>query len=83
MASDPGKQAAPSLAGVALAGLILVMLPAMVVAAGGAVFSTALPTTPPQNVRAWIQHYKMFVGSAVMTVIAAATYTELHFSLPP
>jgi hypothetical protein len=29
------------------------------------------------------RNYRMFVGSAVMTVIAAVIYTQRHFSLPP
>lgn len=73
----------PAWGGLTLAGVILVMLPAMLVAAGGAVFSTPLRTVQGGGVTGWISHYRVFVGSAVMTVIAAFAYTKLHFSLPP
>jgi hypothetical protein len=72
----------PPWGGIALAGILLVMLSAMLVAAGGAVFSTPLPTTPPAGAAAWMRHYSVFVGSAIMTVIAAITYTSTHFSIP-
>jgi hypothetical protein len=73
----------PTWGGLALAGVILVMLPAMLVAAGGAVFSTPLRVASGGGLRAWAAHYRVFVGSVVMTAIAAFAYTNLHFSLPP
>ena len=71
----------PAWGGLTLGGVILVMLPAMLLAAGGAVFSTPLLSGSAGGVRAWIAHYRMFVGSVVMAVIAAFAYTSLHFSL--
>jgi hypothetical protein len=70
----------PGWAGWAFGGLILVMLSAMLVAAGGAVFSTRLLSTAAGGVKAWVTHYKLFVGSAVMTAVAAFLYTCIHFS---
>jgi hypothetical protein len=72
----------PAWGGLALGGVILVMLPAMLLAAGGAVFSTPLLSGSAGGVKAWMAHYRMFVGSAIMAVIAAFAYTNLHFSLP-
>jgi hypothetical protein len=72
----------PPWGGVAMAGVVFVMLPAMLLAAGGAVFSTPLLTTARAGLRAWMTHYRVFVGSTIMTVIAAVTYTNLHFALP-
>jgi hypothetical protein len=72
----------PAWGGLALGSVILMMLPAMLLAAGGAVFSTPLLDGPAGSLRAWIAHYRMFVGSAIMAVIAAFAYTNLHFSLP-
>ena len=76
-------KAIPDWAGLAFAGTILVMLPAMLVAAGGAVFTTPLVAAPPGGLIGWIGYYKVFAGSAVMTVIASFAYTILHFSIPP
>ncbi|HWD60606.1 MAG TPA: hypothetical protein VG308_20145 [Stellaceae bacterium] len=72
----------PEWAPVALGATIVMMLPAMVMAASGAVFSTPLLSAPAATAKAWIAHYKVFVGSLIMTLIAALTYSELHFSLP-
>jgi len=73
----------PTWAGVALAGVILIMLPAMTVAAGGSVFSTPIRTTSARGFRAWFLHYKVFVASVVMAAVAAFIYTELHFGIAP
>lgn len=73
----------PTWAGFALAATIFVMLPAMILAAGGAVFSTPLLQSGPQSTLvAWVSHYKVFVVSLLMTVISATLLTNIHFSLP-
>lgn len=81
----------PSWAGIALTAAIFVMLPAMLLAAGGAVFSTPLIHTrgPDAVVRrrsverfcGWAKHYRVFVASLVLTLIAAAILTNLHTSI--
>lgn len=71
----------PAWAGLDLTGIILVMLPAMVVAAGGAAFSTPLRAASSGGLAGWIAHYKVFVGSAVMAMIAVLCYTTMHFGL--
>jgi hypothetical protein len=78
-------QNVPGWAGLALIGTIMVMLPAILVAAGGAVFSTPLrPKSPSvRGLVAWLAYYKVFVGSTVMALIAAFIYTNIHFSLVP
>jgi|GEM_PF-1020832 hypothetical protein len=73
----------PTWAGLALAAVILEMLPATILAAGGAVFSTPLLDSPEAGLRDWVAHYRVFVGSAALTLIAATVYTNLHFSLAP
>jgi hypothetical protein len=73
----------PGWEGWAFGGLILVMLSAMLVAAGGAVFSIPLLTTAAGGAKAWVAHYKLFVGSAVMAAVAAFLYTCIHFSTSP
>jgi hypothetical protein len=75
------KECAPGWAGWAMGVLIIVMLSAMLVAAGGAAFSTSLLTTAASGVKAWATHYRVFVGSIVMTVVAAFIYTIIHFSV--
>ena len=77
-----GHHEMPWWSGFALAGDIFIMLPAMVMAAGGAVFSTPLKSTKGDGLIAWLRHYRMFVASALMTIIAAVVFTTLHFSLP-
>ncbi len=72
----------PTYGGLALGGTILVMLPAMLLGAGGAVFSTTLRTASGGGFWGWIRHYKMFVASLIMAVIAAYTYTQMHFAIP-
>jgi hypothetical protein len=66
--------------GAALAGSIIVMLPASVVAAGGAVFSTPLLAAPAGTAKAWASHYRMFVGSAIMVALVAFDYAYVHVS---
>ena len=75
----------PAWGGAAITGTLLVMLSAILVAAGGAVFSKPLRPKPPpvRGLVAWIAYYKMFVGSAIMSLIAAFLYTNIHFSLLP
>ena len=73
----------PGWAGWAIGGLIIVMLSAMLVAAGGAAFSTPLLATAAGGVKAWAMHYRVFIGSIVMTVVAAFLYTIIHFSVSP
>ena len=73
----------PAWGGLDLAGVILVMLAAMLVAAGGAAFSTPLRVGDHLDLRAWISHYKMFVASAAMAAIAAMVYANVHLSISP
>jgi hypothetical protein len=72
--------ALPGWAGVAFAATIVLMLPAMLLAAGGAVLSTTLLTAPAEGLVAWMRQYRVFVSSAIMTVIEASIYTALHFA---
>jgi hypothetical protein len=67
--------------GVALAAAIVVMLPAMVIAAGGAAFNTPLLEVSGEGWGAWMAHYRVFVISAVLTAVSAATDTTLHLAL--
>lgn len=64
--------------GVYLLLICFLMLPAMVLAAAGSVFSTPLPTTPPATIWAWCAYYKAFVGSCVLCALTAFGYTILH-----
>ncbi len=70
-------------AGVALVGSIVLMLPSMVVAAFGAVFSTPLLASPAASTGAWVSHYRVFVGSAAMALLAAADYMYVHAARTP
>jgi hypothetical protein len=79
---EAGKSV-PGWEGWAFGGIILVMLSAMLVAAGGAVFSTPLLTTAAGGLRVWATHYKLFIGSAIMAAVAAFLYTCIHFSTSP
>jgi hypothetical protein len=75
----------PALSGAAMFGTITAMGAALVLAVGGAVVDRPLrPKQPPvRGLVAWIAHYQLFVGSAVMAVLAALTYTYIHFSVLP
>jgi hypothetical protein len=66
--------------GAALVVSIVLMLPSMVVAAGGAFFSTPLPATQLASRSAWISHYRVFVASAAMALVAAADYIYFHLA---
>jgi hypothetical protein len=59
------------------------MMTAILIAAAGAVFSTPLLAQQDVSLRYWANHYKVFVGSVLMTLVAAPTYTALHFALEP
>jgi len=59
---------------------ILAMLAAMLLAAGGAAFSTPLLTTPAGGFMAWCQHYKTFVASVFLSIAAGFVYTVVHFA---
>jgi hypothetical protein len=54
------------------------MLPAMVLAAAGSVFSTPLLAAPAGGLVNWCSHYKAFVGSGVLCTLTAIGYTFLH-----
>ncbi len=72
----------PQWGGLALILLIVMMLPAMVVAACGAVLATPLmPTQRPRSVAAWAGHYVVFVGSAVLTLATALLCGILHYQI--
>jgi hypothetical protein len=64
--------------------IIFLMLPSMMLAAGGAAFSTPV-WQPAGNLSgkaklwAWCGHYKAFIGSCVLCAITAYAYTILHF----
>jgi hypothetical protein len=57
---------------------IVLMLPSMVVAAGGALLRTPLLTMPAASARAWLSHYRVFLASAAMALCAAAEYIYVH-----
>ena len=67
--------------------IIFLMLPSIVLAAGGAAFSTPVWQPPTANLKgrakltAWCGHYKAFIGSCVLCVLTAYAYTILHFSI--
>lgn len=74
----------PTWAGFALTAAIFIMLPAMLLAAGGAVFSTPLlhgAASGSASIPRWLRHYKVFVASLILTLVAAAVLTNLHFSI--
>jgi hypothetical protein len=71
----------PPWGGVALAVAIVSMLPAMVIAAGGAAFNTRLLDASGEGLGAWMAHYRVFVISAVLTAVSAAIDTSLHMAL--
>jgi hypothetical protein len=73
----------PQWAGLELAGAIVIMLPSMVIAAGGTAFNTSVLTETGGGLRAWVSHYRVFVVSAVMTACIAAIDTSLHIALAP
>lgn len=72
-----------------LFGIIITMIAGMMLAAGGAVFTTPLrdPTAPDRL--SWHNHYKVFLVSCPMTLVAAFLYAAIHYgnhsapSLPP
>ncbi len=64
--------------------LVFVMiLPAMILAAAGSVFSTPLRTATTGGLGARCSHYKAFVGSLTLCILTAVAYTYLHSQLPP
>jgi hypothetical protein len=80
----------PEWSGLAELALLLLMLPAILVAAGGAVFPTPLkPHTGSATVHAqkagalwaWLSHYGIFTASAGITLCAAAIYATLHLQI--
>jgi hypothetical protein len=79
LAAQQPSRTMQGMTGYVLAVTLVLMLPAMMIAAGGAVFTTPLPTAPhPRGLRGWLSHYKVFAGSLIMSMIAAICYTVLH-----
>lgn len=79
--AEPGGQGAIvpiPFVGWANGGLIVVLLAASILAAGGAVFPTHMPQ--PQGVR-WRKHFSTFIASLCVTVLAAGAYTVVHYGL--
>ena len=70
----------PPMSGPLLTLDIVVMLVAMMIAAGGAVFNTAWPE-PGLRPRERISHYRVFVASAIITAAAAVIQSYFHISL--
>jgi hypothetical protein len=66
--------------GWALAGLVVMMAAAMLIAAGGSLAKVELRTTTGEGITAWTMHYRIFALTAVMAAITAFLYTYIHFS---
>jgi hypothetical protein len=71
----------PSWSGIALGAILIAMLAGILLAAGGAVFSSPVLTTRAGGLKAWAGHYRVFVFSAVLSAIVALPYAALHASL--
>jgi hypothetical protein len=71
-----GRRLDPSIVGWANAGFTALLLLSAFWAAGGSVFSTQLGV--PTGVH-WTKHYVTLLASLVLTVIAAGSYTVVHF----
>lgn len=59
-------------------GLVIVLMISAILAAGGAVFPTSLRV--PVGA-AWYRHYLNLMASAIFTILAAAGYTVVHFTV--
>jgi hypothetical protein len=70
-------------------GIIITMMGGMMLAAGGAVFTTPLRDAAAPDKLPWHTHYQMFIISCPMTLLAAFLYAAIHYethpetSLPP
>lgn len=71
----------PPWSGIALGAILLAMAAGMVLAAGGAVFSTPLRAEPAGGVGAWVGHYRVFAFSLLLSAVMAFAYAALHASL--
>ncbi len=64
--------------------VVIAMLPATMLAAGGAVFTTTLLTVPHQDgLRGWVGHYKVFVSSLIASLVSGLCYSLLHIAARP
>ncbi len=61
--------------------ICFMMLPAVILAATGGVFSTPLLKTAAGGFRKWCGHYQVFVGSSTVCALTAIAYTYLHAKL--
>jgi len=57
------------------------MLPSVVIAAGGAVFTAAPAQAPRLRVLDWAQAHRVFLGSAAMALFAAFLSSCIHLAL--
>lgn len=62
-------------------GAIVLMATGMLIAAGGAVFTTPLRSANAQATVSWRSHYSVFVWSAYMTIAAALLFTFIHYGI--
>jgi hypothetical protein len=62
--------------------LMTSIIGAMLVAASGAAYGTAMLTTSA-NIWGWISHYRTFASSVLVTVASAAISTTIHFGILP
>jgi hypothetical protein len=66
------------LLGFLLSLIFLMTLMAMILAAGGSVFSTPLLPAPAGGIWAWCKYYKAFVGSVGLCLLSAIGFTIIH-----
>lgn len=75
--NPPGILVSASASGLIEASLIFLIVMAVILAAGGAVF--VVPTGVPAGAR-WYLHYKTMVSSFVVTTLAVLLYMVVHYS---
>lgn len=77
-AGKPG----PTWAGAVFAIAIVFLMMAGILSMAGTLFPFDDSKAVPQSKKDWLVHYKLFVGTAVVTVFAALLYAVVHYNLP-
>ena len=63
--------------------LFLAMIGAMFVAASGSVYSVDLIKNDKISIRVWVDHYAVFLFSAIVTFSSALMFAVIHFKMIP
>ena len=76
------KAGAPEWTGVVLTVAIVFLLAAGILSMAGTLFPFNETKPAPRSTGEWLVYYKLFVATAITTVVSGALYALVHYGLP-